>query len=458
MAHPTIDNVSSLSVADSLNFLGAHTENQWFARRSAHITQRELVETLNAFSNAEGGTVAVGLINCEPSPVMPAKESELRYAADDYTTGPSELTITTIGLQRGNIVLFTVPPATLPHYTASGDCFMRVNADNIRLSYSDRLELSLDRRTAPFECRPSKIQHDDLSDEDVDRLQNALGLSGVDATLKARGLVTDDEQLNVAACLLLARRPYFRLPGAYINISTYDTDIKIAGQNTDVLHEYDVHGTIPAIIREGHDLVEDLLATEPFNDSLVSKIPSVVIKEAISNAVIHRCYALTHIPVEIRIFPSRIEITNPGRFPGGMDPNRPSALNRVCRNPRIARVCYDLGLSDGHGNGIRTMSDRLEKAGLLKPFYHQSSDAVRLTLAGVSTTPSAQLANLSRGAKAVLEALRVSGEPLRTGDVVSILGIARPTALRHLKALRDNDIIGWTGEAKNDPKATWHLQ
>ena len=56
--------------------------------------------------------------------------------------------------------------------------------------------------------------------------------------------------------------------------------------------------------------------------------------------------------IRVAIFPDRIEIESPGRFPGIVDPDRPLDIARYARNPRIARVCNDLGITQEKGEGI----------------------------------------------------------------------------------------------------------
>ncbi len=37
------------------------------------------------------------------------------------------------------------------------------------------------------------------------------------------------------------------------------------------------------------------------------------------------------------------------------------------------------------------------------------------------------------------------------------VGVSRPTASSHLRALRDAGLIVWTGKSPNDPRASWSL-
>lgn len=65
--------------------------------------------------------------------------------------------------------------------------------------------------------------------------------------------------------------------------------------------------------------------------------------------------------------------------------------------------------------------------------------------------------DLGPGALRILDLMRSAREPLRTGEVETLAGITRPTALRSLRALRDAGLITWEGESARDPQARWLL-
>jgi ATP-dependent DNA helicase RecG len=72
-------------------------------------------------------------------------------------------------------------------------------------------------------------------------------------------------------------------------------------------------------------------------------MPRDVWLEGLVNAVLHRSYSMAGDHVRVETFPNRIEIENPGRFPGLADPAAPLSISRYARNSRIVRVCSDLG-------------------------------------------------------------------------------------------------------------------
>ncbi len=179
--------------------------------------------------------------------------------------------------------------------------------------------------------------------------------------------------------------------------------------------------------------------------------------EGLVNAVVHRSYSMAGDHIRVSIFPDRIEVESPGRFPGIVDLDRPTQIPRYARNPRIARVCNDLGFTQEKGEGIKRIFDEMAAYGLVEPQYQQTSGSVRLTLLGVTRITPAVAATLPTGAERALHSLRAARRPMGTGDVAEAIGLARPATLKALKALRDLGEVDWHGKSPKDPRATWAL-
>ena len=66
------------------------------------------------------------------------------------------------------------------------------------------------------------------------------------------------------------------------------------------------------------------------------RFPKRVIKEAITNAVVHRDYRLNR-DLHIRIFDDRVEVESPGRLPGNLTPATIEKAGSVPRNNLLVR-------------------------------------------------------------------------------------------------------------------------
>lgn len=179
--------------------------------------------------------------------------------------------------------------------------------------------------------------------------------------------------------------------------------------------------------------------------------------EGLVNAVVHRSYSLAGDHIRVSIFPDRVEIESPGRFPGLADPRRPLDIARYARNPRIARVCSDLGITLERGEGIRRMFEEMRGAGLVDPSFIQTSGSVRLILPAHPRLADDALSRLPSGVSEIMDVMRETRRPMGTGEIMEATGRSRPWVRNALESLRVEGIVAWSGKSTQDPRATWSL-
>ncbi len=362
-------------------------------------------------------------------------------------------------------MVFRVDPGERVHETTKGDVFLRVGDESRKLGYAQRRELEYDRGSAPFDGTAVDADVADLDSTQVAAYQQSLGARTPEGMLAARDLLTRDGGLTVAGWLLFAERPQSIFPSAVVRVLRYaDTDRGTGSQMT-LLAGGDIRceGSVPNQIASAADVISDWIpTTQPLARSGRFEprpiIPRDVWLEGLVNAVLHRSYSMAGDHIRVEIFPNRIEITNPGRFPGLADPTKPTEISRYARNPRIVRVCSDLGIARELGEGIKRIFAEMRGLGLTDPIYTQTSGAVRLVLSSADALPDDVRLSLPNGARRVLDVLRLESQPLGTGQVAELAGLARPTASRHLQMLRELGLVVWDGQGPKDPRASWRLQ
>ena len=188
----------------------------------------------------------------------------------------------------------------------------------------------------------------------------------------------------------------------------------------------------------------------------VDVIPREAWMEAIVNAVVHRSYSMASDHIRVSIFPHRIEVSSPGRFPGLVDLSKPLEIARYARNPRIARVCSDLGYAQELGEGIRRMVGEMRQSGLGDPLYHQTSTSVIVRLDASTRIAESVVQRVGEAALDIATLLRSTG-PLGTADIAMAMGVTRQTALKRLKALQEEGLVERDGRSRSDPRATWRV-
>ncbi len=460
-----VDQALAQSPQAAIDLLTRLPEGQWFERKSGRISARELAVPLVAFANAEGGCVLVGVHDGQADGLSAKRLNDLRQAAQDFTQPVVRAHAEVLTADDGaQLLLLRVDPGEHVHETKNGDCYLRVGDESRKLGFAQRQELEYDRGGAPYDGTPVDATLGDLDDEQVAAYQEAIGSSSAEAMLRARGLLTRDGRLTVAAYLLFAQRPQDLFPNAHVRVLRYLGVERGTGAGLTLEHAGDVRcdGSIPRQIAEAAGVIESLI---PERRALgvsgrfeaVPVVPRDAWLEGLVNAVLHRSYSMSGDHVRVEVFPDRIEIASPGRFPGLVDPTRPLDISRYARNPRLARVCSDLGIAQELGEGIRRIFVEMRTRGLTDPLYTQTAASVQLTLFFADALPPEVRRSLPPAALRILDLLRRAGRPLGTGQVADALGVTRPTASRHLQRLQDAGLVEWEGQAPKDPRATWRL-
>lgn len=476
MRELTAERGRALPVSERAAAFAEAPEDQWFDRKSARMAPRDLAVDLVAFANAEGGLIAIGLHDGQAEGWLqwPGKESALRQAAMDYTSPPVRVRTERLGVvdgagRRTHLLLIEVPPSELVHETTKGECFLRVGDESRKLGYQQRQELQYDRGAAHYEGTTAPgVELARLDPGQVGELRRAIGF-GADADtrtiLNSRSLLTLQGEVTVAAYLLLGTHPQDLMPQAHVRVLRYRSPHRGTGRHQSLDAEGDLRaeGAIPAVIHAVSEIIDEwvprrraLAPSGRFED--IPVIPRDAWLEGVVNAVVHRSYSLAGDHIRVEVFPDRIEIESPGRFPGLADPRRPLEISRYARNPRIARVCSDLRITQERGEGIRRIFEEMRQGGFVDPTYEQTSGSVRLSLVAAARLDAEVARRLPVGATDLLEALRGAGRPLGTGELMEVVGRSRPWVREALEALRAEGEIEWRGKSPSDPRATWALK
>ncbi|MGL5810981.1 MAG: ATP-binding protein [Nocardioides sp.] len=461
-----VDRILALPPEVAVEQLAGLPEDQWFERKAGRISARDLAVPLVAMANAEGGYLVVGIHDGTIDGIAPPHLNALRQTAQDFTSPVVRCTATEFTTTDDRVVLvLRIDPGDRVHETTKGDVYLRVGDESRRLGYAQRRELEYDRGSAPFDGTTVEAELKDLDAHLVTDYQQSIGARTPDGMLAARDLLARDGRLTVAGWLLFSERPQSLLPSAVVRVLRYADTERGTGATMSLYEGGDVRceGSIPTQITRAAQVIEEwvprvqaLAPSGRFEPRPI--IPRDVWLEGLVNAVLHRSYSMAGDHVRVEIFPNRIEIENPGRFPGLADPTKPLSISRYARNPRIVRVCSDMGIARELGEGIKRIFGEMRKLGLTDPIYSQTTGSVRLVLSSADALPEHVRANLPKAARRLLDTLRLEGRPLSTGQIAELVGITRPTASRHLQSLRKLGLVAWEGQGPKDPRASWTLR
>jgi ATP-dependent DNA helicase RecG len=187
-----------------------------------------------------------------------------------------------------------------------------------------------------------------------------------------------------AAVLLFAEEPSGLLASkATVRIFHYRSNRIQYGPHTNLIRPpHTVGGPIIRQIQDATDVVVQELASGiqmgPLGFEIVQRYPLRVIREAITNAIIHRDYHLT-ADIHIRIFSDLIEIDSPGLLVGPVTTANIWNIGTHNRNPLLVNNLREFPEPPNldAGEGVRMMFSTMHDMDLYPPLYLTKPQAGR---------------------------------------------------------------------------------
>jgi ATP-dependent DNA helicase RecG len=173
----------------------------------------------------------------------------------------------------------------------------------------------------------------------------------VTSVLRARSLLTRTGDVTNAGYLLFGTEPQDVFPQAYIRIIRFLSAERGTGARLGVEEGQDVRvGPLPKAIQEAGNVIEEfmprrrlLAPSGRFEAQPI--VPRDAWLEGVVNAVIHRSYSLAGDHIRVELYPNRVEIESPGRFPGLADPGQ-RCRSADSRATPVLRECARTFASD----------------------------------------------------------------------------------------------------------------
>ena len=278
--------------------------------------------------------------------------------------------------------------------------------------------------------------------QDFDRAKyNAwLKLSGISGRPRTEDVLVNIEAAERAGGKLLFRNAgvlFFAKNVRHFFNQAYITCLLAKGTDkVHVLDRKDFDGGIVADIEDAMRFIERNTRTawriEALQRENIPEYPMKALREAITNAVMHRDWFVEGANVFVELYTDRIEVVSPGGLPKGMtlaDLGRKS----VRRNALIADLLHRIEFIEKAGTGIKRIRDEAHDQGCPEPVWEANgfttaifrpNPEVRAAVGAQSPTQSPTQS--TDPVRRLLEALR--GRESSAGELRQAVGIThRPT-------------------------------
>ena len=275
-----------------------------------------------------------------------------------------------------------------PYYTQRGQCYVRQNAGKRLASREEIRRMYMAVRA--FYYDESALTGTGLEDvdlpvfgafltaaygltEDTDRPDEELA-----RLLRNLKCMAGDE-LTVAGALFFGRQPQRMLPTARMEFAHFAGTA--AGET--ILDRKTIEGRLPQQLEQMESLLRLHLRNagviRGFEPEVQTEIPLEMLREALTNALVHRDYSLS-APVRVFLFEDRLEIRSPGPLPNSVTLENVRAGIHVERNPIILSLISKLGLMTRLGTGIVRIFRLAAERGLPEPELAESGAEFVVTL------------------------------------------------------------------------------
>jgi len=262
------------------------------------------------------------------------------------------------------VAVIEVAPSTQPPVRVDGRTWIRVGPRRGTATPEEERRLA-EKQTwhnLTFDARPCL----DASRNELDliRFEGEYVLSATSPEIRRQNSRSTEDKLRAlrlvshegkpvnAAILLLGKDPRAYFPGAYIQF------LRLDGPNlTDtILDQKEIGGTIPDQVRQ----IEELLKINRRTTARVggpqrqqqADYPLEALEQIVRNALLHRSYDGSTMPVKVYWYSDRIEIINPGGLFGEVTPETIWQNATAYRNPLVAEGLKNLGIVERFGFGL----------------------------------------------------------------------------------------------------------
>ncbi|MEI2638370.1 MAG: ATP-binding protein [Microthrixaceae bacterium] len=385
--------VALTAISDGAPAASLETRELDFKRQpdSKSDSIKVLVDAAVCFANTTGGTIIMGIANgkggvdaflgCDLDPITTQRRL--------YELIDPPLMVGARQVERNDrtLLVIDVLQSFEIHADKQGKASHRVGTDCLPMTPQEHKRLreerlgvdwsaqSSDQTVAAISTRALDAARESLNRFSDDR--QPLGSLSNEDLLRSLGVADQDGRLLKAGEVLLCDPPaqeatvvyqYRPTPGGEASlVERIDQPLVLAFARTMelVLARRNV---TPLTLQNGQQLE-------------VSDFPEAAVREALSNALLHRDFRLAG-PVNVEHSPTSFVVISPGPLVGSVTPDNILTHASSPRNPTLAKAARLLRLAEETGRGVDRMYREMIRTGHEPPAIEDGIDFVRVALTG----------------------------------------------------------------------------
>ncbi len=423
-----------------------------FVERKSGFNRSAVQEAVVAFSNAGGGVILIGVDDAGTivgRDLSPGLLDDIHRAIGE-ARDPGRYAVHELSVDGRPVVVISIARRVEGFsQTSSGRILVRRGTMKIALFGAELARFVNERSLQRFEETDAQVALAAADPELVSELAATFNWSAeLPERLAEHGLLLreGDNRLTIAGALYLLADPAERLGKTFVEVlrfpaegAEYDRRLEVRGP----LHRQ-LQRVVDEIMSElGSELV--VLGLRRYD---LPRLPQVVLREAVANALAHRSYEMRGTSTRVELYPHVVRIISPGGLP------EPVTVENIreaqaARNYRVITVLRRLGLAEDAGRGVDVMVDSMLEEMLEPPLFEDSGHSVTVALPIRSAVTPAERAwvrevetrGLIEPGDRILLVHAARGERLTNSGVRELVGVDADEARRALQRLRDADFL-----------------
>ncbi len=379
-----------------------------FKRLTDEKVVAKTVETIVAMANTDGGVIILGIDDPEKTKL---KGLDRIFGIDESTDVfdalgreiqriiPPLAGIWPPKIHESNgkrVGILFVLKSVDSFRSINDHVFVRGEKGNRRLAAHEIIKFAYAKGFEKADKSLMDVDFDLLNTDYWKQWKDSRRINGgpVDVILEKVGLARKDQNSmlkpTLAAVLLFAEYPNdLTETKCAVRVFQYTGTVETIGEAPNLVGlPKTIHGPLIKQIIDTHEYVLTLLRSGikvPSGFKSIYKIPERAVKEAITNAIIHRDYYIKR-DIEIKIFEDRVEVESPGLFPYNITKTNIGWVRAEgYRNDLLVKHLREFSSPPNldQNEGVRAMRREMETQNLYPPIfltYPVYQDAVKVVL------------------------------------------------------------------------------
>ncbi len=425
-----------------------------------------IIRTVIAFANTAGGTIVIGVTNRTKQIVGVSNvlDNEERITNKIYDSIDPDIfpEITITSWRKKELIIIQVPHSIGPFHLRSKNMS---NSTYIRFGSTNRIadanmvdELLRLKKNITFDELPavySKIS--DLDSNCLNEFFLKINKKNTKSKCLSLKLLQENGSKIVptnGALLLFCKNREMDFPNSIIRCARFSGLDKV-----EIIDQYDFDMGLTTVIDEILKFIRRNTYLRSEIKSIqrkdIPEYPTVIIREAIINAILHADYSVRGSNITVAIFDNRIEITNPGALPFGLTLEKALGGMSLLRNRVIGKIFKELKLIEQWGSGFTRILSHCERLGYKKPKIEEIGHFFRVTV--FNEKQEQKTISFKKVWMEILFTVLKEEGSVSVKKAAKIWNISERTArLRLLEMIRDELVIE-VGTSTYDPRKKYVL-